>query len=299
MGRLQMMLLWFSLLFQPIMIPIGILGPTFGLSVHTSVILTIFATLTGSFWPAFTATLSPKSGLRQIAVSRYAFGVWGSKFCGFLNIIVNAGYAVISCVIGGELISAVSEETVPLALGVVIIALLGFIISFLGFKIIHLYESMAWFPAVILFCIVYGQSAPYFSPTPSASLLSGLDYTGACLTYFAIVFGVCTSWCPIAGDYYVHYPADISPWLVFGLAFVGQSIPMIFVGLLGNYLGGAVQTHENLAQAYSAGGFGSLLLVVLQPIGWAKAACVFFFLTIRKFPTVGRATEALRPLSYA
>ena len=281
-----MMLFWFSLLFSPTMIPIGMLAPEFGLSVNTSVILTVCATITGSVWPAFTATLSPPTGLRQIAVSRYAFGVWGSKLCGFLNVIVNVGYAVISCVLGGQLVSAVSDETLPLALGIVLIALLGLGVSFLGFRIIHVYERYAWVLALIVFCIAFGQSAPYFSPTPDLSVVSGLDYTGACLTYFAIVFGVCTSWCPIAGDYYVHYPADVNPWLVFGLTWLGQSVPMIFVGLLGNYLGGAVQAHSDLSEVYEASGVGSLLLEVMQPIGWAKTACIIFFLSFCKMTAV-------------
>ncbi|PYI17227.1 hypothetical protein BO99DRAFT_463720 [Aspergillus violaceofuscus CBS 115571] len=68
--NLNMMFFWFSVLLSPTLIPIGMLGPIFGLSVHTSVILTVFATLLGSSVPAFTATLSPPTGLRQIAVAR-------------------------------------------------------------------------------------------------------------------------------------------------------------------------------------------------------------------------------------
>ena len=277
-----MMLFWFSLLFGPTMIPIGILGPTFGLSVHTAVLLTVLATLAGTGWPAFTATLSPLTGLRQIAVSRYAFGVWGSKLCGVLNVVVNVGYAVIACVLGGGLLRAVSDDALPLAVGIVVMALLGFAISFLGFRAIHLYERYAWVVAFALFCAVYAQAAPFFTPRPDFAAVEGLDHTGAALTYFAIVFGVCASWAPLAGDYYVHYPADVNRWLVFGLTYVGQAVPMIFVGVLGNYLGGALQAHPELAEAYARDQLGGLLLAVLHPSGWAKTACVFFFLSFRE-----------------
>lgn len=100
------MLFWFSLLCSPTLIQIGMLGPIFGLSVNTSIILTVFATLLGSTVPAFTATLCPPTGLRQIAVARYSLGIWGAKFCGVLNIIVNIGYATISSIVGGELLRA-------------------------------------------------------------------------------------------------------------------------------------------------------------------------------------------------
>ena len=294
----QMMLFWFSLLLQPVLIPIGMLGPTLlGLSVNASVILTVFATLIGTTIPAFAATLCPQTGLRQIAVSRFAFGIEGAKLIGLLNIVVNAGYGVVSAVVGGELIAAVSEETVPLALGIVIIVLLGFVVSFLGYAVIHLYERYAWFVAFILFCVTYGQSAKFFSPSPGLSTTSGIDYTGGCLSYFAIVFGVCASWSSIAGDYVVHYHADTSKWLIFGLTYFGQVLPTIFVGVLGNLFGGIVTSHEDLAAAYGEGGTGELLLEVLTPIGWAKTASVLFFLSFRKWRPAQSLHRSSHPAS--
>ena len=276
------MFLWFSLLFSPTLIPIGALGPIFGLSVHTSIILTIFATLTGTLVPAFTATLCPPTGLRQIAVARYSFGVWGAKLCSLLNIIVNIGFAVIGSVVGGQLLTAVSGGNLPLVVGIIILVALAFIISFFGFAIIHHYERYAWVFAFVLLCVLWDQSSKYFSPTPGLNSLHGLDYTGACLSYFAVVFGVCCSWCAIAGDYYVHYPANTNKWLVFGLTYAGQSIPTIFVGLLGNYFGGIVESNTDLSGIYDDGGIGALILATLHPAGWAKFACVFFFLSFRK-----------------
>ena len=277
------MFLWFSLLFSPTLIPIGALGPIFGLSVHTSVILTVFATLIGTLAPAFTATLSPPTGLRQIAVSRYAFGIWGAKLCSLLNIVVNVGFAVIASVVGGQLLAAVSGGSLPLAVGIILIVALAFIICFFGFAIIHHYERYAWIFAFVLLCVLWGQSSRYFSPTPGLNSLEGLDYTGACLSYFSIVFGVACSWCAIAGDYYVHYPEDTNKWLVFGLTYLGQSIPTIFVGVLGNYFGGIMESNTDLGGIYEDGGIGALILATLRPTGWAKFACVFFFLSFREF----------------
>ncbi|MCJ1241116.1 hypothetical protein MMC14_009120 [Varicellaria rhodocarpa] len=276
---LNMIFLWFSLLFNPTLIPIGTIGPIFGLSVHTSVILTVFATLTGSLVPSFTGTLCPLTGLRQIAVSRYAFGIWGAKLCSLLNIIVNIGFAVIASVIGGQLLAAVSAGSLPLVVGIVIIVTLMFIISFFGFAVIHHYERYAWVFAFVLLCVLWGQSSKYFSPTPGLNSLDGVDYTGACLSYFAVIFGLCSSWCAITGDYYVHYPENTSRWLVFGLTYVGQCIPTIFVGILGNYFGGIIQSNTDLSDIYYDGGIGALILATQSPTGWAKFSCIFFFLS--------------------
>ena len=89
------MFLWFSMLISPGQITMGILGPTMGLSVIDSVVISVFANILGSVIPSFTATLCPPTGLRQIAVCRYAFGIWGSKFCGFLNAVINVGFGTI------------------------------------------------------------------------------------------------------------------------------------------------------------------------------------------------------------
>ncbi|PYH91684.1 hypothetical protein BO71DRAFT_486044 [Aspergillus ellipticus CBS 707.79] len=276
---LNMMFFWFSVLISPTLIPVGMLGPMFGLSVNTAVILTVFATLLGSGVPAFTATLSPPSGLRQIAVSRYAFGIWGAKFCGFLNIIVNGGYAVIAAVVGGQLLVAVSDNSIPLAAGIIIVVGLGFLVSVCGFRIIHHYERYAWMVALVLICVTFGQSARYFTSTPGLSTVHGIDYSGCCLSYFAVIFGLCCSWCPIAGDYYVHYPPTTSKWLVFGLTYFGQALPTIFIGILGNYFGGIVMFDATMAAVYDAGGTGALIMATLRPAGWAKFACTIFALT--------------------
>ncbi|KAF7596025.1 hypothetical protein BBP40_003805 [Aspergillus hancockii] len=258
---LNMMFFWFSVLISPTMIPIGMLGPTFGLSVHTSIILTIFSALIGTVVPAFTATLSPPSGLRQVAVARYSFGIWGAKFCGLLNIIVNGGYAVIAAVVGGQLLVAVSDDSIPLAAGIIIIVAVGFVV------------------ALVLICVTYGQSARYFTSTPGLAVVSGIDYSGSCLSYFAIVFGVACSWCPIAGDYYIHYPADTNKWLVFSLTYFGQALPTIFVGILGNCFGGITASNKEMSAVYHAKGTGALILATLRPTGWAKFACTMFALT--------------------
>ena len=139
----KMLLLWFSVLLSPTLIPIGMLGPILGLSVNTSIVLTVFATITGSTAPAFTATLSPLTGLRQIAVARYSLGIWGAKLCCVLNVLLNIGYATIASIVGGQLLRAVSGERLSLVVGIAVIVLLAFVVSFFGFAVIHNYERYA------------------------------------------------------------------------------------------------------------------------------------------------------------
>ena len=260
----------------------GILGPLFGLSVNESIILSVFGAALGCIIPAFTATLCPHTGLRQIAVARYSFGIWGSKLCGLLNIIVNVGFGTISCIVAGQLISAVSGGAVTIVAGIIILSVASYIISVFGFRVIHRYEQVAWVLILILICVNYGQAAKYFSPIPALSYTSGLDRRGAALSYFAIIVGVTTAWCSMSGDYYVHYPANISKWLVFGLTWVGLFLPTIFVLIFDVLLGGIVSTNETMSTIYEEGGFGALILATMSPSGWSKFVCVMYALSFCK-----------------
>ncbi|EXJ86017.1 hypothetical protein A1O1_06386 [Capronia coronata CBS 617.96] len=278
-SKFNMVFLWFSMLLSPTLISIGLLGPLFGLSVTDSAILTVFASMLGAVIPSFTATLCPPSGLRQIAFSRFAFGIWGARVCGLLNIVVNIGFGIVNCILAGQLISAVSGYSVPLATGIVIIPVLGFIISLFGFTVIHRWESVAWIIVLILLCVEWGQSAKYYSPTPGLSQLHGIDKSGAALSFFASVFGTCAAWCSMSGDYYVHYPANIDKRLVFGLTWIGLTVPSVFVGLLGVFYGGIIVSDEAMANIYYEGGIGALILATMRPSGWAKFVSVIYALS--------------------
>ena len=279
----KMIFFWFSMQVTPGLITTGILGPIFGLSVIDSVMISLFATVIGSVIPAFTSTLCAPTGLRQIAVSRYAFGIWGSKFCGLLNILINIGFGTIDLIVAGQLISAVSGGKLTIVVGIVIVSIGSYIISLLGFRMIHRYEQVAWVFILILLSVQFGQSAKYFSPTPHLSYSSGTARTGAALNYFAIVFGQAAGWCSIAGDYYVHYPADINKWLVFSLTMIGLIIPTTFVLVLGNLYGGIVLTNTTLAAVYDDGGIGALVLATMSPSGWGKFSCVMYALSFCRY----------------
>ncbi|KUJ17252.1 nucleoside transporter [Mollisia scopiformis] len=275
----NMIFLWFSMNMTPGLITMGLLGPIFGLSVNVSIVISVFGTAIGAIIPSFTATLCAATGLRQIAVSRYAFGIWGAKFCGLLNILINIGFGTIDCIVAGQLISAVSGGKVTIAVGIVILCVVSFMISLLGFRLIHRYEQVAWILILVLLCVEFGQSAKYFSPTPQLSSSSGKAKIGAALNYFALVFGQVAGWCSLSGDYYVHYPADINKWLVFWLTWVGLVIPTVFVLILGNQYGGIILTNPTLSTIYDDGGIGALILATLSPSGWGKFVCVMYALS--------------------
>ena len=50
------------------------------------------------------------------------------------------GYGTISCILGGQLLSAVSDGSMTVIVGIVIIAVITWVIAVFGMKPFHLYE---------------------------------------------------------------------------------------------------------------------------------------------------------------
>ena len=83
----------------------------------------------------------PQTGLRAIATSRYSFGFYGAKLCSLLNVVIGAGFGVVNVVVVGQMLSAVSDYKMAIAVGIIIIAVVGYVVSIFGFAIIHTYEN--------------------------------------------------------------------------------------------------------------------------------------------------------------
>lgn len=67
-------------------------------------------------------------------------GYWPAKLIAVLNIIIMIGYGTISCILGGQILSAVSGGSMTVIVGIVIIALITWTIAVFGMKLFHEYE---------------------------------------------------------------------------------------------------------------------------------------------------------------
>jgi purine-cytosine permease-like protein len=54
-------------------------------------------------------------------VVRYFMGYYPSKICTLLQIVLMEGYGTLSCIIGGQVLSAVSGGSMSIVVGVVIV----------------------------------------------------------------------------------------------------------------------------------------------------------------------------------
>jgi len=156
--------------------------------------------------------------------------------------VTQLGWAAVACITGGLALTAVSNGRVSIVVGIIILAVVSFVITFFGLRVILVYEKYAWFVFFIIFLIIYGETGKYANNEWRYGKPSENGLAGDCLTLLAIFYGSSASWCSMASDYYVHYPADVSRVKVFLMTTLGISLPTSF-GMIAGVVVSSVSDH--------------------------------------------------------
>ncbi len=256
----------------------------FFLGFWDSLAVIVVFNILGTLPPAIFSTLGPRTGLRQMTISRFAFGWVGGMVMALFNIAACIGWSAVNVIVGGQLVTALAcgaaapaqctttvlgiamSGTVLQILGILLIAILTTIVSIYGYRLVHSYERFAWVPMAIIFVIITIVSAKHFVviPTPAwnAAEIAGL------VSFGGAVFGFATGWSSYAADYNVNQPENTPAARVFWLTFLGIVIPCILLEVLGmllaDWLGTDVIGGQLLAQSLSPlGAFGKVLVFLL------------------------------------
>lgn len=273
--------LWWSFICHAGSLPVGMIGPLVGLDLGQSLSAIIVGTFLGVLCTAWCALLGPKLGLRAVATSRYSFGFWGSKLCSILNIVIAGGFGVVNFVTVGQILSAVSDYTMSVAVGCVIVGVLSYLVSFFGFRLIHTFEKYSWIASFVLICVLLGQAGPHIGAA-APGFNSGATLAGSWLSFMAICFSSGSAWCSIAADYYCHYSSHTKGWLLFCSTLFGLSLGTIFVYSVGACIGNAalIAAYEPYATANAEHGIGGLIRTIYHPLGWSKFAMVLLLFSV-------------------
>lgn len=281
-----MFLMWLSAVLNLSCFATGFLGWELGLDLKRNIVIIIFSSLIGSAVTGWCATLGPGTGLRQVSISRYSMGWWPSKLIAALNVVEQVGWSSVGCITGGQALAAVSDGRLGSELGVIIAAVCGFIVSFVGLKAVFSYEKFAGLVLAVVFVIMYGY-AGNFADISTPTALVGADLSGMSLTLFAVLYGSSASWCSIVSDYYVEYPVDTSKWKVFILTTLGIGLPTCLGMILGALCGSALNNKADWADAWDEG-VGYLIQTIIHPIGFAK-----FLLVVLAFSGIAMTAIAM------
>lgn len=186
----------------------------------------------GMIPPAYMATFGPKMGLRAMTIPRFSFGWWGAIILACANVIACMGWSMVNSIVGGQVITTLSNDKVPLVVGVILIALISLIVALLGYKFVHYYERVSWIVMIILFCVVAGLAAKHIPYTQYGG--SGSQEAANVLSFGGAIFGFAVAWISLTADYNVRMRAEIPRWKIFFWTYLGLFMSLNLIEWLGN-----------------------------------------------------------------
>ncbi|KAF2119674.1 purine-cytosine permease FCY21 [Lophiotrema nucula] len=272
LGYAQIAILWVSFNLAANNITLGMLGPAvFYLGFLDSCLCAVFGMLVGCLPVAYIATFGPQSGNRTMIFARYIMGWWPSKLVVILNLIVLLGYALIDCVVAGQILSAVSSNTMSVVVGIVIVAIITWGITTFGYQVFHYYERYAWLPQLIVLSILAGVAGPNFNIS-SKSEGNSATVAGNRLSFFGLNLAAAITYGGGAADYFVYYPEHTPRWKIFVFTMLGLTTSFAFAFIVGIGLGSGMTTNSAWADAYGVSQ-GALIVEGYRPLGSFGSFC--------------------------
>lgn len=67
-------------------------------------------------------------------------GYWPAKLIALLNAILMIGYGIISCIIAGQMLSAVNGGHMTIIVGIIVAAVIIGAVALFGMAVLHVYE---------------------------------------------------------------------------------------------------------------------------------------------------------------
>ncbi|KAF6234092.1 hypothetical protein HO173_007511 [Letharia columbiana] len=272
MGYAQMTILWFSANVTANNLAVGLLGPlVFNLGFVDSAMMATFGSLLGSAATAYMSIWGAQSGNRTMIVTRYFMGYWPAKLICFLNMIIMVGYCTISCIIAGQILSAVSGGSMSIAVGIIITALVSWLVAVFGMAVFQTYERWAWIPQVIVLLVLAGIACEHFD-TSSQSTGGSAAVTAGRLSFFSISLSAPVSWAGAGSDFYVYYPETTSKRLAFFMTLTGLWTSITLVYIIGIGLASGIAVTPSWSTAYDISS-GALILEGYSAVGGFGKFC--------------------------
>ncbi|KAL6717074.1 Vitamin B6 transporter [Lecanora helva] len=272
LGYAQMAMVWFGANVVANNLAVGLLGPLlFELGFVDSAMMAVFGSIVGALPTAYMSVWGAQSGNRTMICARYFMGYWPAKLTCLLNIILMFGFATIACIISGQILSAVSGGSMTIIVGIVIVALISWLVAVFGMRLFHTYERYSWIPQVIVLFILLGSGGRHFN-TALQSQAGSAATTAGRLSFFCLCMSVPLSWAAAASDFYVYYPESTNKPLTFLMTFTGLTLSFVLVTMVGVGLGSGVSTYQPWSDANDISP-GALILAGFGDLGGFGKFC--------------------------
>ncbi|RGP73505.1 purine-cytosine permease fcy22 [Fusarium sporotrichioides] len=246
-------------------IPTGALGTTlYGLCLRDVSLIIIFFNIVTCLPPAFISLGGYKTGMRQMVQARYSFGLYLVVIPLLLNAGTITGFTVVGSIVSGQAIAAVSKEAnISVNVGIGIVCALSFLLAFLGYRTLHLWQRWQWIPSLIAIAIAVGCGGKHLMDQADhepATVKNVVGYGSLMAGYF-MTFGGTVS------DFNVYHSPEESKLKVFAYVYLGFLTPSTPLLILGAAIGGAIPTDESWQTAWNGYGIGGVLAEMLEPAG--------------------------------
>ncbi|KAH0431473.1 purine-cytosine permease FCY21 [Colletotrichum camelliae] len=243
---LQLFTLWLTANCTLLPITTGMSGTlVFGLDFATASVVIVLSTLIFMFPVAWMA--------------RYYFVI----VIALLQLATLTGYTIITSIVSGQTLTAVSQGDLGLSVGITITVVGALPISFLGYKYLHYIDQYLWVPSLVSLIVVAGISARSLATHTHVVVISPrsvVTFTSACAS-------LCISWAAMVSDFAVYIDPSTPRMKIFLYVYAGYSVPSILLLIFGAAAGAAVSANDTWAEAYRLYSVGGIMYTMASPLG--------------------------------
>lgn len=258
--------LWFLGNFQYFTIPIGFIGPAFGLSLAWTIVAGTIGILVGTVFMAFHATQGPTLGLPQMIQSRAQFGYRGVIIALFAMVFTYMAFNVADQVLLAQGLHGTFGWNADVV--AVVVTVFAALLAIYGHDWVHrmfrilLYISLP-LTTIISVGVLTGHAGGVTSHTAY-----GFNWTGF-MTQLSAAAAYNITYAGYVSDYSRYLPRETPRRRTYAYVFGGASIPAIWLIALGAWLAIRLGATDGLVGLRAAGntvvsGLGTLTGVVMS-----------------------------------
>ena len=249
--------LWFLGNFQYFTIPIGFIGPSFGLSLWWTIVGGTAGILIGTVFMAFHATQGPTLGLPQMIQSRAQFGYRGVVVALFAVLFTYMAFNIADQVLLAQGLNGAFGWNANL----VAIACTGgaALLAIYGHDWVHrIFRSILFVLLPLMVIITIGVITGHAGSVPSTASY-GFNWTGF-MAELSAAAAYNITYAPYVSDYSRYLPKSANRGKLIASVFAGAATPAIWLIALGAWLAIRLGATDGLVGLQTAGNnvFGHL-----------------------------------------
>jgi len=242
--------LWFLGNFQYFTIPIGFIGPAFGLSLGWTIVAGTVGILIGTMFMALHATQGPTLGLPQMIQSRAQFGYRGVIVALFAMLFTYMAFNVADQVLLAQGLHGAFGWNANLVAIVVTVG--AALLAIYGYDWVHrVFRGILFIllplMAIITIGVFAGQAGHVVSHT-----VYGFNWTGF-MAQLSAAAAYNITYAGYVSDYSRYLPRDTPRGKIIGYVFAGAATPAIWLIALGAWLAVSLGATDGLVGLQTAG----------------------------------------------